>query len=127
MRNAGAAENEMKASDSSLFIRKFNLCFIAIALIGLEFCRVLFRDIEQKIYCCLGDTFSPYTMFCRLQCRTVEEHPIVYAIGCAAYYAASVKAFKSDVSTIINAILLFYCAAILLGLSGPLVRESAPW
>ena len=108
----------LKNIDCSHLIGKFNIGFIAIAIIFFVFSRSIFRLLHETAMG-LGSVWAPPFHFFSAQCRAIEQYPLVYFLGCILYYAASVKFFKSGTNTIINTALLFYFAALLLYLGLP--------
>lgn len=108
--------------DCSRLIGKFNIFFIAVALIGLEFCQLIFPALSEKVNS-LGSVLPPVFNFFSVQCAAVKDSSLVYLLGCGVYYAVSLRLFKVETNLIINTALLLYLALLLLNLGGPFISH----
>ncbi len=110
--------NFLKGFEFGHFIERFNLGFIAIAIIFFVFSRSAFRLLYETAME-LGSIWPPVFHFFSAQCRAIEKYPLVYFLGCAFYYSVSLKFFKGGTNTVINTVLLFYFVILLLYIGGP--------
>ena len=116
---------KLKSSDYSRLIVRLNVYFVAIALIVLELCRLIFPALYEKVNS-FGSVLPPVFNFFSAQCVTVGNTPFVYLVACSIYYGVSLRAFKPETNVIINIALLFYLVLLMLSLGGPFMFVPYP-